>query len=248
MNFNIKSFLSASILTLTSASVFAFQSEVDVAYISPDSGDALGASYRYHTIDVNLTNTAWAEAPFMTRSTFFEAGVIRVNPDFGDDETGFNIGGTVNFAENWFAEGSYTDIDDVNILGLGVGYYYGKNAAVFLRHSIQDFGFGDDLNETEVGTKNIFTTQSGQLVNFEASLTRFESGNSNATLLSLGGDYYFTPKTSLGASIGIFDDSDVDEILGLSFNHYFNQQFGVLVEYEAQDDDDVTTLGVNFRF
>lgn len=257
MNFSIKSLLSASILALTSASAFAFQSEVDITHFSTEGSDEISLGYRYHIADVSLKDTAWSEASFMNKSTFIEAAILRPDPYVGSRvDTSFTIGGRANFAENWYVEGYYFDFDKTESLGLSSGYYYRENATVFVgfSHLETKDSFVSRENDTfSIGTKSIFTLNGNQFLNLEGVLSRIEFDNTHIHTLGLETDYYFNPKTSIGAEITLFDDSDVGEIIEFSFQHYLNKQFGLFARYLTQDKndgdtDDTVTFGLNIRF
>lgn len=273
MNANIKRFFSASIFTLASSSAFAFQSEVDLIFISSENSDSLGAAYSYHIQDVTLSGKAWSEAAFMSRSTFFTASASRNNPDseFVSSTNSFSVGGVINFAEDWFVTGALLDVDETTILGAGLGYYYNQNQALFLGYSNNEFEekfeFGSSNSSTDIltfGIKSIYELQPGQFLDLEAAISRVEteeedtffgdSSRESNDFVSAGVsvEYYFTPQTSFGGRYinkSTFFGFGVEEReIGLTFNHYFSEQFGIGIDHTDLDFTDFTAISANFRF
>lgn len=248
--FNKKS-IAVAILSLISVDVLAFQSDLDLEYSSLDDLSIVELGYRYHFTDVSLDSTAWSEAAFMNRSSYLNVGAIRLDSDFSDDTAnGFNLGTRVNFAEDWYLEGEYIDIEDFNALTAGVGYYYAKNHTVFVQYLTSENASDEEATAFTLGMKNVYSLSGGQFFNVEASITQAETefDSDDLITLALAGDYYFTAQTSVGFDLAFYDDSDVDEDKGINVKHYFNENIGLSLAYSDDGDDDAITVGLNARF
>lgn len=233
-----KSALPFAIVALMSNAASAFQSEVDLSYATNDNIDTISAGYRYHFTSVDITNTAWAEAPFMTRSD--NVGVFGAYHDFdAGDDTAFGLNGRVHF-DDWYVAGEFATNDADDTLTVEGGYYYGETTAAYLR--VLDT---DSATNITLGTKNIYALANSTFLAIDANVT---DADGDAILFGARGDYYFNPQTSLGLGVEVSDDSDVDAGFGLYFGHYFNPGMGVQVSYVDNGDIETITAGLNIRF
>jgi hypothetical protein len=131
------------------------------------------------------------------------------------DGDGFIVGGSYRINEKYFAFGGYRDIDfdqsrDASALRVGGGYIYpvserlhavGKAYLARVKASRPGFSDSDTGFGLEVGARGRVTPK----LEARGFLGYSDVGGSD-TSLTLGGDYYFTPRLSAGITIDIGGD------------------------------------------
>lgn len=222
-------------LTLLSSSAFAndYNTQVDVTYGSIDNADIINVNGSYYFDQVKTANTAWAEADFMGRNTNVSASYTY----FDGDANVFSVGGEY-YQNNFFAalDVVYTDIDgassETDFTG-EVGYFFAKDWLVAVSGSDEDFS--DSL---VVRTKYIATLNNGAFVNLEASYLNADSD------ISASADYYWTAKSSVGATLSSEDDYD----FGIRAQHFFTPVIAAHVSFDSFSYDDLISVGITGRF
>lgn len=225
-------------LGLMSSSVFAggYDVEVNVDYFDDDGVDVIGASGAFYFDQVNTSGTPLAESAFMGRNSNVSLEYIDFDGDvtvtgafaefFGDKNN--NLYGRIGYI-NADADVGGSD----NAIYGELGYFLSDNWLVSIATTDSD---GED--PIILATKYVAKLGGGQFFNVEANY------NDESEDFSIKGDYYFTPKTSVGLQLS---DNDNFEY-GLGLKHFINEQFAVGVNYESYDDGDVTGVSLTARF
>jgi hypothetical protein len=232
----------------------------------------------YNFQPVSLKGHPWNEAAFlehsmqaMVRLSYFDFEVGSASSD------GLLYGGGYRYAakdspvaadvrfQTGTLDGSGIDVD-VTFLDASVGYWVKPNAIVGLAFALDELDPDGTfkIEETTVAAfgKIVHKLDDQRAVNAEARLgwTSVDTGTTDDDnfVLTLEGDYYFTPQYSAGAMLDVsVGDAESDEgtTLGVRGSAWFTPQVGVQVEYSrfwANDsqgaDEDAVGLFLSVRF
>lgn len=227
----LKSLVAAIALVSSSAMASDYNVQADVDYIDYDGGDAFVLSGTYYFDQVNTANTALKESAFMGRNNNVGASYA----DFDGDINALSIFGEFYGDNDFYAQLSFTDIEVGNnsdsVIGAEVGYFFEKNWLVAIGTTSSD---ADD--PIYLRTKYVNSLGGGQFLNFEATID-------DEDYWSIGGDYFWTPETSLGLEIDEIDETDAT----LKFQHFFSGNVALKVTH-AFGDFDQTMVGLTARF
>ncbi|WP_444997615.1 putative porin [Aliikangiella sp. IMCC44359] len=222
-------------LSLLSASVAAsdYNLQLDVDYIDLDGGDVVSAQGTYYFDNVSTANTAWAEAAFMGRNNNVSLGYIDVDGDFSILHAAIEFFGDSN--NNLYAQLNVVDSDQAGVdraIGGEIGYFLAENWLVAV-------GTNDsDDAPIVLRTKYVGELGGGQFFNVEANIDDEEHD------LTVMGDYYWTPQSSVGLALSNEDGYDY----GVRFQHFFNPAISARFSYESFDSGDAIAIGLVARF
>lgn len=150
--------------------------------------------------------------------------IIDAEPDnFNGDGDGLQMGGSFRIDKDFYIFGSYQTLDldfsnDIDTFQLGVGYVRPVNASWDANFSLALVNV--DANSNDDSGFAIAAGMRGMLapkIEGRAKLT-FIDVNDSDTYITLGGDYFFTPKVSVGIEIDFAGDLDV---LSIGAKYYF---------------------------
>ncbi len=160
-----------------------------------------------------------AQAEDMSYS-YIDLNYTDANLDGGPSGDGFNLRGSVSFAENFFAFADYSTLDfpagiDVDLYSLGLGGRLNISEKLDLvgrvGYAKAEADAGGGLSADDSGYL-VSAGLRGQVVeDFEleghAIYTDFGNG-ADDTALALGARYFFTPQFAVGAEYQVSDDLD----------------------------------------
>ena len=174
-----------------------------------------------------LTFPALADQPSYN---FIQLGYQEVDLDVGGfdvDGSGFGLGGSVEFADNWFGFVSYSDIGfdfnvDLTQVSVGVGW------------------------KTPVSENSSFFATAGY-AEAEVSAPGFGSADENGYALGIGIRGNVSELIELFASVSYVDFGEGDST-GFGGGVYFNITEAFALGVGLETDDDVTGYGANIRW
>ncbi len=185
----------------------------------------------------------------------FELGAFYVVPQ---NEYFFGV----NYADSSIEDGPGKS--DQSVLDLQFGKYFTDTFSGYLAYSdvsVDSPPEFDDIDATRitVGVKNILESN-GKYINLEGFIQRVTeefstlSGDKTNTIVSLAGDYYFTPQFGLGAMAELNSgDAAINEgtTYGININYFFNAQFALMATHETFSADntagrDADRMQLNF--
>ena len=152
--------------------------------------------------------------------SFIDLNYTDANLDNGPSGDGFNLRGSVGFAENFFAFADYSSLDfpagiDIDLYNIGLGGHLGIADNVDL---VGKAGYAHAKADAS-GVPSV--TDSGYMVSagirgrvaegfeLEGNAIYSDFGNgANDTALAVGGRYFFTPNLAVGAEYQASDDVD----------------------------------------
>jgi len=224
-------------LGLLSSTAFAdgFNTQVGLEYLDADGLDVWGVqgSYFFETVDSN--KGPWAEAAFLGRNSNLSLGYIDFDGSIDAVVLGAELFGDKN--SNFYGALSYVDYDSDfgvsgDVISGELGYFFDDNWLVAVGTSDED-----DAPIT-LRTKYLSNLGGGQFFNLEAAI------DDESKDLSVSGDYYFTPQTSVGLQLSQAEGFDY----GVKFEHFLTRNVGFNVTYTATDDENITGVGLTARF
>ncbi len=155
--------------------------------------------------------------------TYVEVDYIRIDPDSGGSENGWDINGNLSLGDSWYLTGSYGSVDlggpDFERFSAGLGWH------------------------TSISERTDFLV--------EGSYERAEIGifDENGYSAAIGLRSNINEHLELGAKVGYIDFGDDADGFAASVNALFkiNQTWGVNLAYETDEDIDVDILSVGVR-
>lgn len=164
--------------------------------------------------------TSWADG---VSYSYIEVNTIRIDPDNGGSENGWDINGNLALGETWYLTGRYGNVDlggpDFERFSAGLGWHTAISEST-------DFLIEGRYERAEIG---IFD----------------ENGYSAVIGLRSGVNEHF----ELGARVGYIDFGDDADGFTAGVNALFkiNQTWGVNLAYETDEDIDVDVLSLGIR-
>lgn len=223
-------------LGLASSAAFAndYNVELGVSYADVDGFNVIGLSGSYYFENVDLANTAWAEAAFMGRNS--NVSVEYIDFDGDADATGVAVEFFGQGNNNLYGSIGFVSVDtpfggDDVVVG-EIGYFVDDNWLVSIQAT------DDSDSPIFLKTKYVADLGDGQFFNVEASI------DDEDTDLTVAGDYYFSSASSVGLELSAAEGFDY----GLNFKHFFDKQFALEVTYISSDAGDETGIGFTARF
>lgn len=239
-------------LGLLSAGVAAsdFNHQIDLFYADVEDVDVIGIMGSHYLNSLSTDNAAWNEAEFMNRGS--NINWMYADSDFGNDVSAYGLGFEFygDTTNNLYASLNIVEPDEVagasallNFLGSGAdgddAVVSGKIGYFFARNWLVAIGTSDaDNSPVELVTKYVADLGNGQFFNIEASIDDEEED------LTVTGDYYFSPQTSVGLTLSGEEGFDY----GIEFAHFFQPNFAIALSHESTDLADTNTLRATFRF
>ncbi|MDH5446530.1 MAG: hypothetical protein OEY52_13325 [Gammaproteobacteria bacterium] len=244
-----------------------------------------GASYTHHFEKVGTTARPLAEAAYLARTSYIMGWLFGQDVDYknGNDRLGTGMGAEFvhrssqsplilevaytrarydhqNSAGTTLAEWNETHLD------LTAGWYLSSTTAVKLQIAKTDYDFlkggSKDYSTTDMHLmgKKIVDSKSQNPINLEGSVGFVEYGSDKDEnrVLSVGGDFYFTRRHSLGL---LYKNENGDEkqfegtTTTIRGRFFFTSRLSLAIEKENFDaenkfgvDYDKTSLEVFYRF
>ncbi len=223
-------------LSLLSGSVMAdtYNTQVDLDYIDDDGFDIITLQGAYYFDNVSTSKTPWAEAAFVGRNSNISAHYF----DFDGEADALGLGVELfgDKSNNLYGALSTTRVDagdeDDTILAGELGYFFSDNWLVSVATT--------DVDDAPIylKTKYIGNLGGGKYFNVEASIDDEEHD------LTVMGDYYWTPQSSVGLALSNEDGYDY----GVRFQHFFSPAISARFSYESFDSGDAIAIGLTARF
>jgi len=173
---------------------------------------------------------------------------VRAGFDDYDGGSALTFGGRyIDKASGFFGDGelSVGDIDGFRLEG---GLYLSSASTVSFFYDDKD----DFFESFGAEYKQVVFQNDGTYMNLEAGVEQIDQFNADATLVSVGGDYYLDKNTSVGAGVSVaFGDADGFgfEVQGTKFvdqNLSFNLGLS-FTDYDNSDSDIGLILGARYR-
>ncbi len=249
-----------STLSLISAASFAntYNGEIELGYV--DNGiSILGESFalpetssiylsgRYHFTEVDTTNKPLAEAAFMQRRSFVNAGYTDWDIDLVGGESGSiqNIGFGFYIPNTMFYLGAqhlrydydHSDSDSNTLFELGIAPIDGLLVTTTHDEDSDDY-------EPNIHAKYVLPLAGETAINLEAGFTDVEDEDA---VIHLAGDYYFTHFFSVGASITDYEDGNDYSI---RTRYFFNDDISLTGQFtsDGELDEESFSIGASLRF
>lgn len=242
--------IAASVSVAAIAQAQDYQIEGGLNYTSFDydiagSDSAMGLDGKYHIETVSTSGTVLNEAAFVGRNSNIHAAYS--TQDKADTDN-------MNIGVEWWFEDIYaaaallsndTPAGDSSNTALEVGYMVAENTLVALGM------ITGDIPEDAMGLRVKHVGEmGGSTVNLEASYTDVDGDGE----FTIGGDYYFSEKLSVGASLA---DGDVnlaavaprnDATTTVSVKNFFTDTISGELDYSITGDDSLFALRAAMRF
>lgn len=254
---------------ITTPGLHAYQFDLEGEFVTLESEfagetsdvDALAISGQFYLSDVGDS----AALPFEELGNFSQISnlgleIVRVDPEFGDDDTGFALNGQAFIAgSKQFLYGEYSDdADDFKLFTVGYGGFFRDNFQGRVGFVRQDFDDGDGigvngtLEAVFAFANGSYLVPRGELTIIGGEIDGFDEDiDYGFVTFEAGLDFY--PIKQLGLGIGLSSeaialDDDADSVttttlVSLSANYYINEAFNVGFSYgfgetELEDDFD----------
>ena len=225
----------------------SYQAEISAEYIDWDAmGNAASLVGEFHFKPVETANKPLAEAAFLQKSSNVFAAVRSVDFDFTSDNNDVIEAGVEYYVPNSMlyvaAEvirteyGSYSNNDWCTSVGVTP-----VDGLLIKTNYCHDDGYDANLQAKYV------TQLAGETaLNLEASYAKSDDELSDEDSYSLGADFYFTRKFSLGAT---YEDEYGYSATGVRSRYFFNEQISLAGAYVDSDFwGDSYTLSAAVRF
>lgn len=254
-----KAILSISGLLLpTLALANSYNGEIDVGYV--DNGiSVLHSTYplhettsiylngRYHFTPVDITNKPMAEAAFLQKRSYINAGYTDWDIDVANGASGNiqNIGFGFYIPSTMFYLGvqhirydyDFSDSDNNTQFELGITPIDGLLVSTLHYEDSDDY-------EANIHAKYVLPLTGDTAINLEAGYQDVEDGDA---VINFAADYYFTNSFSVGASVTDYEDGSDYSI---RTRYFFNDSFSLVGEFasDSETDDESFSIGAAFRF
>ncbi|WP_444945925.1 putative porin [Microbulbifer sp. VTAC004] len=182
----------------------------------------VSAGFSHYNIGSFDSDTFSAGGEYFTSSGFvIGAGII----DLWESNVDYQSIGYL-FSPDFLVTLNHVDDDSDNEFSLNARYNHQLNSTDYIGFNL----FVDEEFDTRSLSSKYFTHLGGeQYLTAELTYTNYDEGDD---YWSLGTEYFFTQRTSIGFS---FDENDEYK---LGVNHFFNQNFAVEAAYVSNTDSD----------
>lgn len=278
--------LSLSLPTISAAE--GYQSEVTFSHLSNESDDnqdlsLTGFTGNYYLTPVSSNGKPLAEAAFLEHASHFSATLLSadLSGDVRGDGLAWGIGFTqANKESPWtFSIGLLkTDLDmksgsakanfESDSLFVSLGYFLDNDTLVSGEITNIDGSYSGDYSAKEDGKeytlsfKKVTLLSAETAFNLTASFSKDEVeddfGTEKGQTVSIAGDYYLSPRTSIGGSLSnrSHDDADLEgQTTGLNITSFVQTNFflhAALEKFSADSssgsDEDTWQIAVGYRF
>lgn len=234
-----KTLLSTAVL-LTSSLTMAntYNGEVSLDYTDVDNDlTVISLQGVYHFTAVDTANKPLAEAAFLERRSFLNAGHTEFDYDGGSADSQ-NIGVGFFIPNSIFYIGAeHTRNDDFNDTEVTLGITPIDGLLISTSHSEE----ADDY-EANIAAKYVRKLAGDTAINLEAGFA--QGADDEEDSMYAIADYYFTSFFSVGAVV-----ADADETAyGIRGRYFFNDSFSINGMAMSSDDADQYSIGAAFRF
>lgn len=254
-----KTILSATLFMvsgLTTANTY--NSELELGYV--DNGfsildatqplpetTSIYISGRYHFTDVDTTNKPIAEAAFLQKRSYINAGYTDWDIDIANGANGNiqNIGFGFYIPKTMFYVGAQhlrfdydtSDSDNNTRYELGITPIEGLLLSTVHYEELDDY-------EANIHAKYVRTLAGDTAINLEAGFTDVEDESASTYLAA---DYYFTSQFSVGASVKDYEDGSDYSIRS---RYFINDKFAISGEFtsDGEIDENAFSIGASLRF
>lgn len=238
MKFSKTILSTAVLLTSSLAMANTYNAEVGLQYTDFD-GDlsAIHLHGVYHFTEVNTANKPLAEAAFLEKRSFVNAGHTEYDFDGGSSDSQ-NIGFGFYIPNTMFYIGAqHIKLDDYNDTEVTLGITPVDGLLISTSHTEE----ADDY-EPNIEAKYVRPLAGDTAINLEAGFAQGADDAEDA--MYVAADYYFTSFFSVGAIVADEDESSY----GIRTRYFFNDSFSVNGQAISSDDADQFSIGAAFRF
>ncbi len=254
-----KTILSATLFMVSGLTVAnTYNSEIELGYV--DNGYSILNSTqplpettsiylngRYHFTAVDTTNKPMAEAAFLQKHSYINAGYTDWDIDVANGANGNiqNIGFGFYIPETIFYLGAQhlrfdydsSDSENDTRFELGITPIDGLLLSTVHHEESDDY-------EANIHAKYVRGLAGNTAINLEASYTDVEYGDA---VIQLAADYYFTNFFSVGASVTDYEDGSNYSIRS---RYFFNDKFAISGEFtsDGELDENAFSIGASLRF
>jgi hypothetical protein len=245
MKFSKTLLSTAVLLTSSLAMANTYNGEVSLDYADFDNDlSAISLQGVYHFTPVDTANKPLAEAAFLERRSFLNAGHTEFDYDGGSSDMqnigfGFYIPNTI-----FYVGAEYQKLEDENDTVVTLGITPADGLLITTNHSKE----ADDYN-ANISAKYVTKLAGDTAINLEAGYAKgadaedeFEEDEEDT--ISLAADYYFTSFFSVGAIL----IDEADSAYGLRTRYFFNDNVSMNAQIVSSDDADAYSIGAAFRF
>lgn len=240
-----KTILSTLLLTSTATFANTYNGEISAHYIDQDNDvSAISLQGTYHFTEVNTANKPLAEAAFLEKRSFVNAGYTAYDVD-GDNFNSQNLGVGFYIPNSIFYIGvDYLKFEDWNDTAVTLGITPVDGLLITTSHNEE----ADEYN-ANIHAKYVIQLAGDTAVNLEAGYAKgadaedeFEEDEEDS--LYLAADYYITHFFSVG---GIIADEG-ESAYGIRTRYFFNDSFSLDALLVSEDEADMYSVGAALRF
>ncbi len=238
MKFSKTLLSTAVLLTSSLAMANTYNGEVSLEYADFDNDlTAISLQGVYHFTPVDTANKPLAEAAFLERRSFVNAGHTEFDFDGGSSDAqnigfGFYIPSTI-----FYVGAQYVKMEDENdtVVTLGITPIDGLLVSTSHSEEAEDY-------EANIAAKYVSKLAGDTAINLEAGFA--QGPDDEEDTLSLAADYYFTSFFSVGATL----EDQEESAYGLRTRYFFNDNFSLNAQIVSADEADAYSIGAAFRF